>query len=55
MTRKHELLDKDIEERIDKARLEQHEPEVNRRPIFYTVIVVLVTLAVVLSLLRYLR
>ncbi|MBM7636162.1 hypothetical protein [Streptococcus saliviloxodontae] len=55
MSKKNELLEQDILEKIDKARYEKPEKEKNRHSIFYLVVVTLVTLAVVYSLVRYLR
>lgn len=55
MTKKNELLDQDIEKRIEDARYEKGDTEKNTKSIFYIIIVCLVTLSVILSLLRYLR
>lgn len=54
MPRKNELLDKDIEDRINQARYEKGDTEESKHSIFYLIVVVLVTLSVLFSLLRYL-
>lgn len=53
MVEKNELLEKAIKERIEQARYEKSKPEKKRRSIFYLIIVLLVTLSVFFSLLRY--
>lgn len=54
MAKKNELLENDIQQRIDDARYEKPEENKNRQSIFYLIVVFLVTLSVILSLLRYL-
>lgn len=55
MSKKNELLDQDILQRIEDARFEKGDKEKQKRSIFYVTIVILVTLSVIFSLLRYLR
>lgn len=54
MTDRNELLDKDIQERIKKIRYEKPDEVKTRKPTFYIIVVILVTVSVLLSLLRYL-
>ncbi|AGM98258.1 hypothetical protein [Streptococcus iniae] len=54
MTKRNELLDKDIQERIDNARFEKGDEEKNKQSLFYLIVVVLVTLSVLFPLLRHL-
>ncbi|MGT2911798.1 hypothetical protein ACVR1I_08835 [Streptococcus cameli] len=55
MTKRNELLEKDISEKISNARYVKPEKKNNRRPIFYLTVVLLVTISVVFSLMRYFR
>lgn len=48
------LLDEAIKDSIDQARYQEPQKEKDKKSIFYLVIVFLVSLAVLLSLLRYL-
>ncbi|HGC8953177.1 TPA: hypothetical protein ACG5KU_002202 [Streptococcus agalactiae] len=52
MSKENELLNKEIEDQIRKARYEPPEKEKSKRPIFYMVVLALMTFAVLYSLLR---
>ncbi|AXJ14014.1 hypothetical protein [Streptococcus pluranimalium] len=54
MSKHNELLDREIEENIKEVRYVEPRKMNQKKPVFYVVVVCLVTLAVLLSLLRYL-
>ncbi|MCI5871743.1 MULTISPECIES: hypothetical protein [Streptococcus] len=54
MAKRNELLDEDILKNIDEARYKPSKKKKDRKPLFYLIVVFLVTLSVLLSLLRYL-
>lgn len=54
MAKKNELLEKDIQDRLEDLKYEKPEKTKNRQSIFYIMVVILVTLSVIMSLLRYL-
>lgn len=54
MTRKNDLLEKDINQAIGQLRHEEKPKKKVKKPLFYVIVVCLVTLAALLSLLRYL-
>ena len=54
MTKRNELLEDDIHERISAVRYEKSEKEKTKQSPFYLLVVILVTLSVLFSLLRYL-
>ena len=49
---KNELLEKEINDTIDGARAELPEHEKKKKPLFYTLIIILITIAVLYSVLR---
>ncbi|HFH9836906.1 TPA: hypothetical protein ACGOVD_000391 [Streptococcus suis] len=53
MSKKNSLLEEEIHQSIEKARYVEPEKEKEKKPIFYLIIVGLVTVAVIFSLLRY--
>lgn len=55
MSKRNELLDKNIEERINKARYEKGDRKESKPPVLYMLLVFLVTLSVFFSILRYLN
>lgn len=52
MPDKNELLDQEIKRQIDKARQSVPEKDKDKKPLFYTIVIILVTIAVLYSLLR---
>lgn len=54
MTRRNELLEEDIKRSIQDSRFVEPKKQKQKKPIFYLTVVCLVTLAVLISLLRYL-
>lgn len=50
--KRNDLLAEEISQTIDRARYVEPKPEKTRRPLFYIIILCLVTLAVLLSLFR---
>lgn len=54
MSKHNELLEEDIQSRIEEVRYEKSEKEPTKQSLFYLIVVVLVTLSVLFSLLRYL-
>ncbi|HFE9498196.1 TPA: hypothetical protein ACHWSW_000988 [Streptococcus agalactiae] len=53
MPKRNELLNKEIKVSIDKLRYKEPESEHDKRPTFYLVVLILVTVAVILSLFKY--
>lgn len=53
MPKRNELLNKEIKMSIDKLRYKEPESEHDKRPTFYLVVLILVTVAVILSLFKY--
>lgn len=54
MSKRNELLKKDIDERIGKARYEKGDKKEQKPPFFYKLLVFLVTLSVFYTIFRYL-
>lgn len=52
MVKKNELLEKEISQNIEHARADLPEREKGKKPIFYTIIILLITIAVLFSLFR---
>ncbi|HGI3415094.1 TPA: hypothetical protein ACJSEQ_001016 [Streptococcus agalactiae] len=53
MPKRNELLNKEIKMSIDKLRYKEPESEHDKRPTFCLVVLILVTVAVILSLFKY--
>ncbi|MBF0778466.1 hypothetical protein [Streptococcus cuniculi] len=53
MSKRNELLEADIKERIEEVRYERGEKEAPKQSLFYLIIVLLVTLSILFSLLRF--
>lgn len=53
MTKRNELLEKDIQERIGKARNHLPEKEKQHRSLFNTIVIALISIAVLISLFRF--
>ncbi|MFS1664266.1 hypothetical protein [Streptococcus sp. zg-JUN1979] len=51
---KNELLEKEINKTINEARADIPKPEKKKKPIFYKLIIILITIAVLFSLFRFL-